>query len=47
MELWVEALNHALEGIPEEQVRFHICWGNDEGPHIRDVAAARTSSTSC
>jgi 5-methyltetrahydropteroyltriglutamate--homocysteine methyltransferase len=37
MELWVEALNHALEGIPEEQVRFHICWGNQEGPHMRDV----------
>ena len=37
MELWVEALNHALAGIPEEQVRFHICWGNQEGPHIRDV----------
>ena len=37
MELWVEALNHALAGIPEEQVRFHICWGNQEGPHVRDV----------
>jgi 5-methyltetrahydropteroyltriglutamate--homocysteine methyltransferase len=36
-ELWVEALNHALEGIPEEQVRFHICWGNGEGPHQRDI----------
>ncbi|MDE2901283.1 MAG: cobalamin-independent methionine synthase II family protein, partial [Chloroflexota bacterium] len=37
MGLWVEALNFALEGIPEEQVRFHICWGNQEGPHVRDV----------
>ena len=36
--LWVEALNYALEGIPEEQVRFHVCWGNNEGPHVRDVA---------
>jgi len=35
--LWVEALNYALEGIPEEQVRFHVCWGNGEGPHTRDV----------
>ncbi|NIO11599.1 MAG: epoxyalkane--coenzyme M transferase [Deltaproteobacteria bacterium] len=34
----VEALNHALEGIPEEQVRYHICWGNFEGPHTHDVA---------
>jgi 5-methyltetrahydropteroyltriglutamate--homocysteine methyltransferase len=33
----IEALNHALEGIPEEQVRYHICWGNYEGPHTRDV----------
>lgn len=37
-ELWVEALNHALAGIPEEQVRYHICWGNGEGPHQRDIA---------
>jgi 5-methyltetrahydropteroyltriglutamate--homocysteine methyltransferase len=33
----VAALNHALEGIPEEQVRFHVCWGNYEGPHSFDV----------
>jgi 5-methyltetrahydropteroyltriglutamate--homocysteine methyltransferase len=36
-ELWVEALNYALEGIPEERVRFHVCWGNGEAPHNRDV----------
>jgi 5-methyltetrahydropteroyltriglutamate--homocysteine methyltransferase len=36
-ELWVEALNFALEGIPEEQVRFHVCWGNGEAPHNRDI----------
>jgi 5-methyltetrahydropteroyltriglutamate--homocysteine methyltransferase len=33
----VEALNHALAGIPPEQVRHHICWGNSEGPHHKDV----------
>jgi 5-methyltetrahydropteroyltriglutamate--homocysteine methyltransferase len=33
----VEALNHALDGIPEEQIRYHICWGNYEGPHTFDV----------
>jgi 5-methyltetrahydropteroyltriglutamate--homocysteine methyltransferase len=33
----VAALNHALEGIPEEQVRYHVCWGNYEGPHTHDV----------
>jgi 5-methyltetrahydropteroyltriglutamate--homocysteine methyltransferase len=36
----VEALNHALEGIPEEQVRYHICWGNYAGPHTYDVPLA-------
>jgi 5-methyltetrahydropteroyltriglutamate--homocysteine methyltransferase len=35
--LWVEALNYALADVPEEQVRFHVCWGNGEGPHTRDV----------
>ncbi len=34
----VDALNHALEGIPEEQIRYHVCWGNYEGPHTHDVA---------
>ncbi len=33
----VEALNHALSGIPEDRVRIHLCWGNYEGPHHRDV----------
>ena len=33
----VEALNHALEGIPPEQVRIHVCWGNYPGPHHHDV----------
>jgi 5-methyltetrahydropteroyltriglutamate--homocysteine methyltransferase len=36
----VEALNHALDGIPEEQIRYHICWGNYEGPHTYDVPLA-------
>ena len=33
----VEAVNHALEGIPEDRVRFHICWGSWHGPHKGDV----------
>jgi 5-methyltetrahydropteroyltriglutamate--homocysteine methyltransferase len=33
----VEAVNHALEGIPEDRVRFHICWGSWHGPHNGDV----------
>ncbi len=33
----VEALNHALEGIPSERVRYHICWGGWHGPHTTDL----------
>ena len=36
--LHVEALNHALADVPAESVRLHLCWGNYEGPHHRDVA---------
>jgi 5-methyltetrahydropteroyltriglutamate--homocysteine methyltransferase len=38
--LHVEALNHALAGIPPEQLRMHVCWGNYEGPHHCDVPLA-------
>lgn len=33
----VEALNHALQNVPAEKVRVHICWGNYEGPHVCDI----------
>jgi len=33
----VELVNHALEGIPEERVRYHLCWGSWEGPHSADL----------
>ena len=33
----IEALNHALQGIPEESVRYHICWGSWHGPHSTDI----------
>jgi 5-methyltetrahydropteroyltriglutamate--homocysteine methyltransferase len=36
----VEAINHALDGIPSDRVRLHVCWGNAEWPHVRDVALA-------
>lgn len=39
-EFQIEALNHALEGIPEDRVRFHICWGSWHGPHSTDVGLA-------
>jgi 5-methyltetrahydropteroyltriglutamate--homocysteine methyltransferase len=36
-ELRVDAINHALRDIPEELVRFHICWGSQHGPHSDDL----------
>jgi 5-methyltetrahydropteroyltriglutamate--homocysteine methyltransferase len=39
-QLHVEALNHALANIPPEQLRMHVCWGNYEGPHHKDVPMA-------
>ena len=33
----VEALNHALRDIPADRLRLHLCWGNYEGPHHRDI----------
>ncbi len=36
-EFQVEAVNYALRGIPEDRVRFHICWGSWHGPHSGDV----------
>jgi 5-methyltetrahydropteroyltriglutamate--homocysteine methyltransferase len=36
----IEAINHALRGIPPDRVRLHVCWGNAEWPHVRDVPLA-------
>ncbi|MGE0628582.1 MAG: cobalamin-independent methionine synthase II family protein [Hyphomicrobiaceae bacterium] len=30
-------LNHAVEGIPEDKIRYHVCWGSWPGPHTTDV----------
>ena len=35
--LRIEALNYALKGIPEDRVRYHICWGSWHGPHTADL----------
>jgi len=35
--LRVEALNHALQGIPQDRLRYHICWGGWHGPHSTDL----------
>jgi 5-methyltetrahydropteroyltriglutamate--homocysteine methyltransferase len=37
VELIVAAINRALENVPRDRVRLHVCWGNYEGPHNRDV----------
>ena len=41
----VDALNHALQNIPEDKVRIHICWGNYEGPHCCDIGMDKVFST--
>jgi 5-methyltetrahydropteroyltriglutamate--homocysteine methyltransferase len=33
----VDALNHALRNIPEERIRYHLCWGSWHGPHAHDL----------
>ncbi|HLZ31173.1 MAG TPA: cobalamin-independent methionine synthase II family protein [Chloroflexota bacterium] len=35
--LRIEALNYALQGIPEDRVRYHLCWGSWPGPHVTDI----------
>ena len=37
LEQHIAAVNLALEGIPADRVRLHVCWGNWEGPHVHDV----------
>jgi 5-methyltetrahydropteroyltriglutamate--homocysteine methyltransferase len=32
-----EALNHALRGLPEDRIRYHLCWGSWHGPHVYDI----------
>ena len=36
-EMQIEAYNHALRGIPEDRVRYHLCWGSMNTPHTTDV----------
>jgi 5-methyltetrahydropteroyltriglutamate--homocysteine methyltransferase len=44
-DMHVEALNHALAGVPQDKVRVHICWGNYEGPHVCDIDMAKVLKT--
>ena len=41
----VAALNYALEALPRDKIRVHICWGNYEGPHICDISMDKVFST--
>ena len=36
-ELRIEALNHGVKGLPEDRIRFHMCWGSYHGPHKYDI----------
>ena len=40
LELHVAAINAAIGDIPRDRVRLHVCWGNNDGPHIYDIAMA-------
>jgi 5-methyltetrahydropteroyltriglutamate--homocysteine methyltransferase len=33
----VELINHAIEGLPADRIRYHVCWGSWPGPHVSDV----------
>lgn len=44
-DMHVEALNHALANVPQDQVRVHICWGNYEGPHCCDISMDKVFPT--
>ena len=36
----IEALNHAIRGLPQDRIRFHLCWGSWHGPHVTDIPMA-------
>ena len=41
LELHIAAINLGIEGIPRDRIRLHVCWGNNDGPHVHDIAMAR------
>jgi 5-methyltetrahydropteroyltriglutamate--homocysteine methyltransferase len=40
VDMHMEVLNHAIEGLPPERIRYHVCWGSWPGPHTTDVPLA-------
>jgi 5-methyltetrahydropteroyltriglutamate--homocysteine methyltransferase len=41
VEKHIAVINAGIDGIPRQQVRLHVCYGNWEGPHVHDVALAK------
>ena len=41
----IEVLNHALDGLPEDRIRYHLCWGSWHGPHANDIPLADIADT--
>lgn len=37
LERQIDILNHAIEGLPADRIRYHVCWGSWPGPHVSDV----------
>ena len=37
LDFCVEIINHALRGLPQEQIRFHMCYGSGHRPHVNDI----------
>jgi 5-methyltetrahydropteroyltriglutamate--homocysteine methyltransferase len=37
LERQVDVINHAIEGLPPDRIRYHVCWGSWPGPHTTDV----------
>lgn len=37
LEKQIEIMNEAIKGLPQEQIRYHVCWGSWPGPHVSDV----------
>ena len=40
-EVRIEALNHALRDLPEDRIRYHLCWGSWHGPHAFDIELSK------
>ena len=41
----IDALNHAIRGLPADRIRFHLCWGSWHGPHTTDIPMAEIVET--